>query len=108
MSTVTLTASDDGRAIDLRVGDSVVLRLAENPTTGYQWALEPGSDDVLTLQGSDYAGPTSSNVGGGGQRVFTFKAARAGSATVHLSLRRAWEGDQSARRAFTATFRARE
>src|SRR6187200_705747 len=27
MSTVTLTASDDGRAIDLRVGDSVVLRL---------------------------------------------------------------------------------
>jgi inhibitor of cysteine peptidase len=108
MSTVTLTAADDGRTVDLRVGDSVVLRLAENPTTGYQWVLEPGSDDVLALQSSDYVGPTGSNVGAGGQRVFTFKAARAGSATAHLRLRRGWEGDQSARGAFTATFRVRE
>jgi inhibitor of cysteine peptidase len=108
MSTVTLTATDDGRTVDLGAGDSVVLRLAENPTTGYQWALEPGSDDVLALQGSDYIGPTSPNPGAGGQRVFTFKAARGGSATVHLRLRRAWEGDQSVRGAFTATFRVRE
>jgi predicted secreted protein len=63
---------------------------------------------VLALQGSDYTAPTGSNVGAGGQRMFTFKAARAGSATVHLRLRRAWEGDQSARGAFTANFRVRE
>ena len=50
MSTITLTRADDGRTVDLSPGDTLVLRLAENPTTGYQWALDAGSDDVLALR----------------------------------------------------------
>lgn len=85
-----------------------MLRLAENPTTGYQWALDAGSDDVLALQASDYVGPTGPAVGGGGERLFTLKAKQAGTATVRLKLWRAWGGDKSITERFAATVRVRQ
>jgi len=108
MSTITLTRADDGRSVELNVGNTVVLRLEENPTTGYQWALDRDGGDVLALRASDYVGPTGSRVGGGGQRLFTFQAKRAGSATIRLKLWRAWEGDKSITGIFTASFRVHE
>jgi inhibitor of cysteine peptidase len=105
MSTITLTRADDGGTVDARVGDAVAVRLEENPTTGFKWALEPAGDDVLTPDGSDYVRSPNSAVGGGGERVFTFKAAKAGSTTIRLKLWRAWEGEKSTTSTFTVTVR---
>ena len=108
MSTITLTRADDGRTVDLSSGDALELRLKENPTTGYQWALEPDGGAVLALEASDYVAPTGPAVGGGGERVFTFKARQAGSATVRLKLWRAWEGEKSITERFAATVHVRQ
>ncbi len=108
MSTITLTRADDGRTVELRRGDTVTVRLAENPTTGYQWVLEPAGDAVLALQGSDSVRPSDAAVGGAGERVFTFKAGKAGSATIRLELRRPWEGDAAVAERFAVTLRVRE
>ena len=108
MATITLTGADDGKTVDLGAGDDLVLRLKENPTTGYQWALEPGSDAVLAPQASDYVGGAGPALGGGGERVFTFKAQQAGSATIRLKLWRAWEGDKSVTERFAATVRVHQ
>jgi inhibitor of cysteine peptidase len=106
MTTITLTRADAGRTVEVRVGDTIRIRLEENPTTGYRWSLEPAGDDALALEASDYVAP-GGTVGGGGERVFTFEAKKAGGATVRLKLWREWEGDKSITETFTITFRVR-
>jgi predicted secreted protein len=35
-----LSKADDGRTVATRTGDEIVVRLAENATTGYRWEVE--------------------------------------------------------------------
>jgi inhibitor of cysteine peptidase len=104
MAAITLTRADDRRTVELRTGEVVTVRLEENPTTGYQWALEPAGDEVLSLEGSEHVRTPGSAVGGGGERVFTLRAKKVGSAILRARLRRAWEPAVTA--AFSVTFRA--
>ena len=102
---ITLTLADSGTVVDLRVGDHVVLRLEENPTTGYRWAVEAHDADLVALKHAKFTRSPEAATGGGGQRTWTFIAKRRGTATLQLKLWRAWEGDASVTRRFTATLR---
>src|SRR5262245_13392084 len=108
MSTTTLTLADSGHAVDLRLGDRLVLQLEENPTTGYRWALEPFDEEVLSLDDVAYAPAREGGLGGGGQRAWTFSARKPGTATLQLKLWRPWEGDASVTARFTAALQIRE
>ena len=74
MSQVTITQADDGKAFELRLGDTLVLRLAENHTAGYQWAVQQEGEGILVLEGDNYSAPGGAVVGGGGERTLTFRA----------------------------------
>jgi inhibitor of cysteine peptidase len=98
---VVLTAQDKNKTLPVSVGDSFVIRLNENPTTGYVWAVD-GQTELLVLRSSDYVSDAQPNqhgevhvVGGGGQRSFTFVAQKSGVATLKLKHWRPWEGDAS-------------
>ncbi len=101
----TLTREDNDKTIEVQVGDSIVVRLPENPTTGFTWAIDKASDDVPPLETSEYSPAADAGVGGGGQRSLTFKAIRAGTVRLQLKLWREWEGDKSIADRFTATIR---
>jgi inhibitor of cysteine peptidase len=108
MSTITLTRADSGKVVETRAGDTLVVRLGENPTTGYQWAIETLNADEVVLQNVEYLRAGGAAVGGGGERRFTFKAQRAGTATVQLKLWRVWEGDASIVERFSVMFQVQE
>jgi inhibitor of cysteine peptidase len=108
MTTITLTRSASGKTVETRAGDTIVVRLDENPSTGYKWAIETRHADVIALQSAEYARAHGSGVGGGGQRILTFKAKKAGFAALQLKLWRAWEGDTSIIERFTVTFHVQE
>jgi inhibitor of cysteine peptidase len=108
MTTITLTGAAHGTTVETRAGDTIVVRLDENPSTGYKWALEKRQADVVALQRAEYARAPSSGVGGDGQRILTFKAKQAGIAALQLKLWRAWEGDTSIIERFTVTFHVQE
>ena len=103
MATITLTRADNGNVVALRVGDRLVLRLEENPATGYRWAIEPHDEKVVSLQHLEYGPLPHAGVGGGGHRTWTFIAHKAGTDTLQLKLWRAWEGETSITRRFTVT-----
>lgn len=91
-----LTEADDGAALEAAPGDALVVRLNENPTTGYRWSLDALEGDVVTLGADEFERSEGAGVGGGGKRILTFSALRPGSADIGLTLRRRWEGDDSA------------
>jgi len=108
VSTVTLTRPDNGKSIQLCADDNLVIRLDENPTTGYQWAIGKYDAEVVTLQSAEYVRSRSAVMGGGGQRIWTFKAQKTGVAPLQLKLWRAWEGDASIVEWFRVTIQVRE
>lgn len=89
MAQYTLGDSQDGTTLSLRVGDVVVLRLAENPTTGYRWEI--ATTQGFELEADDYAGAPGGPPGSGGERALRFKAVAAGGGRIEAALRRNWE-----------------
>jgi inhibitor of cysteine peptidase len=89
-----LTAADSGSQIEVQAGDTFVIELEGNPTTGYTW-------ETLDLQGSlfeqvgetEFSSGNSGLVGAGGMQTLTFRAVQAGSATLTLVYHRPWETD---------------
>ena len=90
-------AGEDGKQIQLKPGQALLVRLESNITTGYSWAIASLDGDALRSSGEpEYeapAGGTNQRVGAGGSQVFRFQAASAGTATLQLAYRRPWEKD---------------
>lgn len=98
----TLTDQDNGRRVSLHVGDPLEVHLAENATTGYRWSTDRHDARLLEPVGSTASYPTSA-IGSGGQAIFRFRAAAAGSTELALKYWRHWEGEGSAIQRFSVT-----
>ncbi len=86
--TVTVTGSKNGGAVTLRKNDRLVVRLSENPSTGYSWRTL-SKPSILKAAGSRYVAPPSSGdgppvVGAPGVRVFTYVARGKGAGLLKL------------------------
>lgn len=91
MSEVTITRDDYGGTFEVSPGDVVLIRLRENPTTGYRWAVAEVDDRVLEPTESDYSMSGEAAIGGGGVRTFAFTARAPGTTRVRLQLRQEWD-----------------
>ncbi len=98
MSQILVSHRDEGRTVQARCGDQIVVRLPENPTTGFQWAVVDVAESALTLENSDYEPAPAGGLGGGGVAVHCFRARAAGSGRLRLVLRQEWEPDALAER----------
>jgi inhibitor of cysteine peptidase len=100
--TTELTAADSGKAIQVANGESIVIRLDANSTTGYSWQQAPGLDEsVVKLVSESYQQATASPdmVGVGGTDTWTYQAVGAGTTTIALAYQRA--SDPTAAQSFT-------
>ena len=76
----------------LKVGETFTLKLASNPTTGYDWYIK--SADGVTVEKEYKAKVTNPQVcGAGGTAIFTVTAEEAGDYTVVLNYERCFEKD---------------
>lgn len=91
MADILVTQADQGQARQAVPGQRVLIRLDENPTTGFQWQIDAFDTQVLSESGSQYEPSRTDRLGGGGLRTFVFTAREPGRTTVRLSYRRPWE-----------------
>lgn len=78
--------------MSLSAGDTVLVRLDENETTGYRWEYVPVSPEIMQLVAERHVPPSGGGgVGAAGSVQFEFAAGGTGSAPVVLQYRRAWE-----------------
>jgi predicted secreted protein len=104
-STVTVGAKANGTTVVLRAGQTLVVRLAGNPTTGYRW-FAAHVPSALHLASAKYVAPPPGRLGQGGTYVFRFTV-RTGNGSLRLEYRRAFEKVKPAIRTFTLAIRAR-
>jgi|SRR6185295_1104922 len=102
-----MTETDDGKTVEVRVGDTLELTLHENATTGYRWTFEGLNTKMIAAQEMEYGG-TPAAVGSGGAAKWSLKAIAAGTTKVRLKLWRHWEGDDSVQKRFEVTLIVRD
>ena len=91
MTAHLLGAADSDALVDCAVGDELVVRLEENPTTGYRWEpVDLPASLELTDDAFELAQPTA--IGSGGTRQYTFTCTAAGDSELRLRHWQAWEG----------------
>ena len=88
--------SNNGQ-VELQTGQTLVVSLQSNPSTGYTWEVAEVDDTLLQSQGeAEYKASKAGGeqlVGAGGTQTFRFTAAEVGETTLKLIYHRAWETD---------------
>ena len=105
MSEIVIIPSDQGRTFEASRGELIVIRLEENPTTGYRWEVGKVDGQIVELLDSNYSPSSGAGIGGGGTRTFRFRAKSSGSGQIQLRLRRSWEPVESAIERFEVNVR---
>jgi inhibitor of cysteine peptidase len=94
MRSMTLTSADNGKSIQVHQGDEIVVRLPENPTTGYRWQIDQVAG-LIELEADSYQPESNMQFGSGGTREFRFRTKELGTARLGLKHWQAWEGEKS-------------
>jgi predicted secreted protein len=94
MASIELGQADNGRHIEVRKGDVLVVRLPENPTTGARWAVDQDGG-LVEPEGAQFDPSGGKGIGAGGLRTLRFKATATGEGQLRLKMWQAWEGDAS-------------
>ena len=96
--------------MNAKVGDVLLVRLHENASTGYRWALDALDEAKLELVKSEYLREGAAKkvvVGSASGMTWTLKAKAKGTTQVKLKLWRSFEGDKSIQQRFTVTLKIR-
>lgn len=81
--------------IAIAAGQSAVLTLCSNPTTGYAWGDAASSDDAVASAGSwTYVAPAAGAMGASGTDTLTITGNAAGTATITASYGQPWDGGE--------------
>jgi inhibitor of cysteine peptidase len=87
----TLTEAQNGRHLEVRVGDTIVISLPESGG-GYQWSPASLDEAYLAVERQHYE-TSHGGVGSAGSEVWRLLARRAGHTRVELKKSRSWESD---------------
>ena len=92
---MTLNSSDHGKTVEVTLEESIMIRLPENPTTGYRWTVDSITQSHLTLDEGHFVPAAGSGVGAGGHREMVVHAKQEGVGEVRLKLGRPWENESA-------------
>jgi len=89
-ATKVVTDADNGKAVEIKMGDVLEVRLSSNPSTGYAWYLQKQSTPLLKLTGQSQTQSTQPGVGRPVVQVFEFAPRATGSGVLLLHYVRSW------------------
>jgi len=90
---VELDAGENGSQVELNAGQTLIVSLEGNPTTGYTWEAAELDEQVLQQVGETEFKPDSDAIGAGGVQTLRFETMNSGQTTLKLVYHRPWEED---------------
>ena len=94
-----------GTTREIGVGEELLLRLPENPTTGFRWQITCSGDGELQPLDDRFELGGDALPGSAGQRVLRFVARKPGTVQLSAAYRRPWEPGSQPARQLTLTIR---
>ena len=96
------------KTIEVNIGDTLVVVLCSNPTTGFQWTEEAQISDtgVIEQVNHEFVGPESEPPpppGTPGLETWRFQTLKQGASTISLEYSRPWEGGEKAEWTYNLT-----
>jgi inhibitor of cysteine peptidase len=91
LEAVVLDAAKNGSTVELKKGQSLVVELEGNPSTGYNWQAADLDEAILKQVGEPEFEAESDLVGAPGTVTLRFEAAGAGQVELKLVYQRPWE-----------------
>ena len=89
---VIATEVANGKTIAVGKGDSLIISLESNPSTGYVWQVGKNDNAILKLVGQPAFRPSTDRMlGASGRQLFKFEAISTGSNALELGYVRPWE-----------------
>lgn len=77
--TVTIGEWSNNSTVRLNVGDTLIVRLSANPSTGYGWNIGPMPSGILQQIGRPkFVSGNSGRMGAGGTTIYTFRVVGGG------------------------------
>lgn len=100
---VNLTELDAGKTIHLLKGETLIVALEGNPSTGYNWEMESAAGSILAQVGEPESVASSNLMGAPAMIKITFKAEQDGEQTLKLVYHRVWEKNVPPEKTFEVT-----
>jgi inhibitor of cysteine peptidase len=100
---ITIGEQEAGKEIHLHRGDTLVIMLDGNVTTGFNWLPAQQYSAVLSQVGEPEVTPESAQLGAPGKIVLRFSAVGLGTTLLHLDYRRSWETGVAPEKTFEVT-----
>jgi inhibitor of cysteine peptidase len=88
---LNLSDADNGRTIQLSVGQTVTISLEANASTGYTWEIKDLNQSIVQQVGQMEYKAGSQMPGAPGTATFRFRAMSPGQTTLTLIYHRPWE-----------------
>ena len=92
---VEVNEGDGGGQVELELGQTLIVTLESNPSTGYRWEQGENPESILKQIGEAEFTPSETGgpplVGAGGWEILRFRAVSAGQMTLQLVYHRPWE-----------------
>lgn len=104
---IILFEEDNNTLNDATVGETILIKLPSNPSTGYKWDLiESGYSDYLYLENSEFISTSNKAeiVGTGGYEIFELSPLAEGTTEILLEYRRGWEKETATSKLVTYRF----
>jgi inhibitor of cysteine peptidase len=102
MQEYQLSEADNGRKLQLKMDDHVVIKLPASPGTGYNWEVQPNNHFSVSHQ---YRTQTDAGVGAGGMDVFELNPqTQVQNGSIRFIYRRAWEDASKAGKMFSISY----
>ena len=91
-------AEEDAAVInEIEVGDTFVVELKENPSTGFSWHCTIENDRIIYLDSDQFIPAEDEGiVGAPGKHEFIFKALEKGSVQIKFEYYQTWESENVA------------
>ena len=98
---VKLDAGDDGSQVELNAGQTLVVSLESNLTTGYTWEAAELDEQVLRQVGEAEFKPETDAIGSGGVQALRFETVNSGQTALKLVYHRSGGADEEPAETFS-------
>lgn len=105
-STLTFTDEDSGNTVHVNQGDTIILTLVENPSTGFRWFMD--ATRGLILKSDEYEPSGSGRIGAAGTRTWTYIVTVNGMLSLSGIYKQSWMPTIGDEKVFSLTVVSKE